>query len=74
MNATAGVPAGLLDLLAERPSSLAAGRLLCIDGPSGSGKTTLADAVAARADAARTVHVDDLYRGWSGLSHIDDQL
>lgn len=55
----------------ERPPTLGAGRLVCVDGPAGSGKTTLADAlvVAARrrVTSVGLVHLDDLYQGWSGL-------
>lgn len=44
---------------------------MCIDGPAGSGKTSFAARLAGRleADAVRagTVHLDDLYEGWSGL-------
>ena len=40
--------------------------MVAIDGPAGSGKTTLADALGApRGDAS--LHLDDLYEGWSGL-------
>jgi len=46
-------------------------RLVCIDGPAGSGKTSFAARLAFRldSDAVRvgTVHLDDLYEGWSGL-------
>lgn len=42
--------------------------VVAIDGPAGSGKTTLAQRLSqALADSA-TVHMDDLYPGWSGLS------
>ncbi|MDF2091839.1 (d)CMP kinase [Knoellia sp. 3-2P3] len=42
-------------------------RLVAIDGPSGAGKTTLARRVA-EALFAPTIHMDDLYPGWDGLS------
>ena len=68
----------VLARLEQRPATLGAGRLLCIDGPAGAGKTTLAEAVAASATSegrsGRAVHMDDLYPGWSGLPHIDEQL
>ena len=65
----------MLDLLASRPATLGAGRLLCVDGPAGSGKTTLAAAVAGAAGATvRVVHMDDLYAGWDGLPEVDAQL
>jgi uridine kinase len=51
--------------------SLAGTRLVCLDGPSASGKTTLAAAVDAalrrRGCRTTTVHMDDLYDGWTGL-------
>lgn len=69
-----GTAAAVLDLLLARPATLGDGRLLCVDGPSGSGKTTLAAAVAAAVPAARVVHMDDLFEGWSGLPTVDAQL
>ena len=48
-------------------------RLVCIDGPAGSGKTTLAARLAAELDAP-TVHLDDLYEGWSGLDSVWPRL
>ncbi len=46
-------------------------RLICIDGPAGSGKTTLAGrlehAAGRSGTTAATVHLDDLYDGWSAL-------
>ncbi|HEX5332138.1 MAG TPA: uridine kinase [Cellulomonas sp.] len=57
-------------VLAQAPR-LGRVRLVCIDGPAGSGKTSFAARLAERlaADAVRvgTVHLDDLYEGWSGL-------
>ena len=49
------------------------GRLVLVDGTSGAGKTTLAESLA-RADAARLVHMDDLYAGWDGLAHATATL
>lgn len=63
----------LVALLAQRPPTLGAGRLLCIDGPAGSGKTTLARAVAGRT-GARVLSVDDLLEGWTGLSSVHGQV
>lgn len=40
--------------------------VVAVEGPAGSGKTTLAGLVATGLDA-RTVHMDDLYEGWSGM-------
>jgi uridine kinase len=52
-------------------AKLAGTRLVCIDGPAASGKTTLAAAIDAalrrRGCVATTVHMEDLYDGWSGL-------
>lgn len=46
-------------------------RLVCIDGPAGSGKTSFAARLVERLGAAGvrvgTVHLDDLYEGWTGL-------
>jgi uridine kinase len=76
----------VLDLLRERPATLGEGRLVSIDGPAGSGKTTLAGAVAAgfedgfdrlrrqESPCVHVVHMDDLFPGWSGLAHVDEQL
>ena len=64
----AGVAAALLSLVEERPPTLGAGRLVCIDGPAGSGKTTLAAALAAARPTALVLHMDDLYDGWDGLA------
>ena len=61
----------LVQLLFSRPATLGSTRLVCVDGPAGSGKTTLAAGIdAAVADAnsgAVTLHMDDVYEGWSGL-------
>ena len=67
----------LLDLALGRPGHLAAGaRLVCVDGPAGSGKTTTADLLVEAATQAglraTTVHMDDLYPGWSGLPHLHE--
>lgn len=65
--------ARVLDLLASRPPTLGASRLLCVDGPAGSGKTTLARAVRRAAPVpCRVVHLDDLYPGWDGLGAVID--
>lgn len=66
----------------ERQPSLGSSRLLCVDGRAGSGKTTLGHAVhraATELGAARLIHMDDLYEGWSGLGNdltarIDSEL
>ncbi len=59
----------VLELALDRAPTLGTGRLVCVDGPAGSGKTTLAKALGAP-----TVHMDDLYEGWSGLDRVDAQL
>ena len=51
---------------------------IAIDGPAGSGKTTLATAVGDGLRSAglvvETVHLDDLYEGWSGLDGVWERL
>jgi energy-coupling factor transporter ATP-binding protein EcfA2 len=53
-------------------------RLVAVDGPAGSGKTTLAaalaDALRSEGLAVTTVHLDDLYAGWSGLDGVWERL
>lgn len=53
---------------------MGAGRLVAIDGRSGAGKSTLAEAleiVAADEQATvRTIALDGLYPGWSGLPQV----
>ncbi len=59
------------------PPTLGAGRLVCVDGPAGAGKTTLAAALdrgfreALRPSGTaevQTLHMDDVYDGWAGLT------
>ena len=61
----------IADALLSRAGRLDGTRLLCIDGPAGSGKTTLAGRVqselCSRGLGVETLHMDDLYEGWSGL-------
>lgn len=64
--------ASLATLIRERAATLGRSRLVCIDGPAGSGKTTLAvslERVLTRPGCREvtTLHMDDLYEGWSGL-------
>jgi uridine kinase len=63
--------ATLAGQLLERTSSLGDVRLVCIDGPAGSGKTTLAaelaEVLSHKALSVQTLHMDDLYEGWSGI-------
>ena len=50
---------------------------LIIDGPSGAGKTWLASYVSAHWRPSRSLvvlHMDDLYRGWTGLSDATNFL
>lgn len=53
-------------------------RLVAIDGPAGSGKTTLAaeleDRLGRAGERATTIHLDDLYEGWTGLDGVWDRL
>jgi uridine kinase len=63
-------PAALADRLRAAPARLGAVRLVCVDGPAGSGKTTFAGRLAAALGAGtgsgtQTVHMDDLYAGWT---------
>jgi uridine kinase len=57
--------------LLAMPPRLGATRLAAVDGPAGSGKTTLAAALHEelnrRGLGVVTMHMDDLYEGWSGL-------
>jgi uridine kinase len=75
------VAADLVRSVLEQPPTLGKGRLVCVDGPAGSGKTTLAAAldrgfrdalrpVGAPAERThvRTVHMDNVYEGWTGLT------
>ena len=39
--------------------------VMTIDGPAGSGKTTLAKDLELELDSVHTIHMDDLYEGWS---------
>ena len=62
--------------VAASPPRLGDTRLVCVDGPAGSGKTTLAGAlrpalVQQTGWTVPLVHMDDCYRGWTGL---DDEL
>ncbi len=56
--------------LGESPT-LGGSRLVCVDGPAGSGKTTLAmglqSSLERRGLVGSTLHLDDLYEGWSGI-------
>ena len=72
-------PAGLDDVLtspdelvvarARAPAAARAGAARRRRRPAGSGKTTARGAIAAarRPDAHASLHLDDLYEGWSGL-------
>jgi uridine kinase len=63
--------APLVDALLAGEARLGSTRLVCIDGPAGSGKTTLATSLEAEVRRRRhqvvTLHMDDVYDGWSGL-------
>ena len=70
------------DLLLGRalglPPRLGGTRLVCVDGPAGAGKSTLASRLAGAArrtgTAARLLHTDDLYEGWTGLPGLAERL
>lgn len=57
--------AGLAARLLAAPPRVGGTRLVCVDGPAGSGKTTLAASLAAVLPDPVTVHMDDLYAGWT---------
>ncbi|WP_456599403.1 uridine kinase family protein [Blastococcus sp. SYSU DS0616] len=58
--------AALADRVLATAPRLAATRLVCVDGPAGSGKTTLAARLATvLPGVVVTVHMDDLYAGWT---------
>lgn len=65
------VAAWIASQVLDRAPRLGQVRLVCVDGPAGSGKTSIAARLTDRldSDAVRvaTVHLDDLYEGWSGL-------
>jgi uridine kinase len=63
----------VLELAADRPATLGAGRLVCVEGPAGSGKTTLGAELAGRV-GAQLIHGDDLMSGWRGLDAVGRQL
>ena len=46
--------------------------VITIDGPAGSGKTTLAKDLESELNSVHTIHMDDLYEGWS--STLTSQL
>lgn len=67
----------VLGTTVERPSTLGAARLVCVDGPAGSGKSTLGEAVRAAVAGRGTadlVHTDDLLDGWGGLDEAGRSL
>lgn len=63
--------APLVDALLAGEARLGSTRLICVDGPAGSGKTTLAESLEAAVrrggSSVTTLHMDDVYDGWSGL-------
>lgn len=62
-------------LVLDRRPTLGRSRLIAVDGPAGSGKTTFAASLNGELQALgqrlATVHLDDLYEGWSGLEAAD---
>jgi uridine kinase len=61
----------MADALLASPPRLGTTHLAAVDGPAGSGKTTLAAALreelTRRGLRVDTMHMDDLYEGWTGL-------
>ncbi len=59
-------------LVQQAESYLGSTRLIAIDGPAGSGKTTLASQLDGCLKGCglkvATLHLDDLYEGWTGLT------
>lgn len=67
----------LADHVSRSPARLRCSRVVCVDGRAGAGKTTLAAELAdvlAPVGPVTTVHMDDLYEGWSGLPTVADQV
>ncbi len=64
-------PERLLSLVSQSVARLDSTKLIAIDGPAGSGKTTLAsqwhDFLRNSGLTVETLHLDDLYEGWTGL-------
>jgi uridine kinase len=58
----------VLQIVQAEPARLGNSRLVTIDGPAGAGKTSLARLLQGCATEAITVHMDDLYAGWTGLN------
>jgi uridine kinase len=62
----------VLAALPGSPPAFAHTRVIAIDGPAGSGKTSLAQRLEAHLEghfrAVTTIHMDDLYAGWTGLN------
>ncbi|WP_154793743.1 (d)CMP kinase [Occultella kanbiaonis] len=71
--AAAGTVAAIVAAAAAVGPQCGRTTVIAIDGPAGSGKTSLAAALAPVL-AARTIHMDDLYEGWSGLAAAGDRL
>lgn len=72
--ATTGLAERVLAATLARPTTLGAGRLLCVDGLAGSGKTTLAADIAALAPDAVVIATDELLEGWDGLPGLPATL
>lgn len=68
-------PGDLVTHVHAAPARLRSSRLVCIDGRAGAGKTDFATEFAAACSEATTapattLHMDDLYEGWSGLPGV----
>jgi hypothetical protein len=62
-------PRSVADLAAAVEAARGGGAAVVgIDGRSGSGKTALAERLTLLIPHARVIHLDDVYRGWSGLA------
>jgi uridine kinase len=67
----------LVEHVSSSPPRLHGSRVVCIDGRAGAGKTSLAAELAASLEPVgpvTTLHMDDLYEGWSGLPTVADHV
>ncbi len=61
----------VVSLVSAAAERLVSTKLIAVDGPAGSGKTTLASRLHGYLELSGhlvvTLHLDDMYEGWSGL-------
>lgn len=57
--------AEIVSNLSRAKAKLGETTLIAIDGPSGAGKTTLSQQLEHELHDAATIHMDDLYAGWT---------